>query len=86
MTTVNRAVDIQESLVGFNQTLQSTLRGSVTSKLNILGHIIYEEGKERFGEMPQRRVIPKQSEKTREGNLSARNGTMPLAETMEESQ
>lgn len=47
-------------------TLQGTLRGSITSKLNILGHLIYEEGKEQFGEMPQSRAIPKQSGKTRE--------------------
>lgn len=41
-------------------TLQNTLRGSITSKLNVFGHIICEEGKERFGEMPQKRISPKQ--------------------------
>lgn len=42
-------------------TLQSSLRGSIMAKPNSFGHIINEEGRERFGHIPQRRVVPRQS-------------------------
>ncbi len=41
--------------------LQNSLRGSTTGKLNIFGDVVYEEGKERFGELQQRKTPPKQS-------------------------
>ncbi|KAJ8375377.1 hypothetical protein SKAU_G00059570 [Synaphobranchus kaupii] len=40
--------------------LQNLLAGSTTVKLNLFGNIIYEEGKERFGEMHQKKNTPKQ--------------------------
>ncbi len=39
--------------------LQGTLKGNTTSKLNIIGHIIYEEGKGRFGGMPRKNTTPR---------------------------
>lgn len=33
---------------------------SITAKLNIFGHVVYEEGREGFREMPWRRVPPNQ--------------------------
>ena len=41
-------------------TLQYSLKGSTTSKLNLLGNIIYEEGKQSFGEMPKKKPTTKQ--------------------------
>ena len=42
-------------------TLQNSLKGSTTSKLNIIRCTFYQEGKERCGQMPQKRSLPKQS-------------------------
>ncbi len=41
--------------------LQNAIRSSATAKLNIFGDIIYEEGIGRFGELIQRKILPKQS-------------------------
>lgn len=41
--------------------LQNALKGNTIAKLNIFGDIIYEEGKARFGELQQRKNLPKQS-------------------------
>lgn len=41
--------------------LQGSLKGNAASKLNTLGHIIYEEGKGRFGEMPQKNTAPRRA-------------------------
>lgn len=41
--------------------LQNSLRGNITSKLNIFGHVIHEEGRNRFGDMPLKRSAHKQS-------------------------
>lgn len=40
--------------------LQNSLAGSTTTKLNLFGNIVYGEGKERFGEMSQKKNTPKQ--------------------------
>lgn len=41
--------------------LQNSLRGNITSKLNILGHVIHEEGRNRFGDKQTK-------QKARKGN------------------
>ncbi|CAJ1069687.1 uncharacterized protein LOC118335412 [Xyrichtys novacula] len=42
-------------------TLQNSLKGNSTSKLNNLGHFIHEEGRNRLGDKPVKRPSPKQS-------------------------
>lgn len=41
-------------------TLQNSLKGNATSKLNIFGHLIHEEGRNRFGDKPVKRPSPTQ--------------------------
>lgn len=40
---------------------QGILKGSTAAKLNILGHIIYEEARGRFGEMAQKYTAPRRA-------------------------
>ncbi|KAL6466887.1 hypothetical protein MHYP_G00246910 [Metynnis hypsauchen] len=54
----------KEAWRSFDQDLHiilgKSLQGSVTTKLNLFGNIIYEEGKERFGERTGRKSTPRE--------------------------
>lgn len=52
----------KDGWISFDGTLHTVLRGTLkgnkTSKLNIIGHIIYEEGSGRFGGMHRKNTTP----------------------------
>ncbi|KAL6468408.1 hypothetical protein MHYP_G00240850 [Metynnis hypsauchen] len=54
----------KEAWRSFDQDLHiilgKSLQGSVTTKLNLFGNILYEEGKERFGERTGRKSTPRE--------------------------